>query len=44
VRDAQNIGQAPDENARIYYRTTARAVGGNKTEGSILRSEYAARF
>lgn len=44
VRDALNIGQSTDENARIYYRTTARAVGGNTTAVSILRSEYAARF
>lgn len=44
VRDALNIGQSTDENARIYYRTTGRAVGGNTTAVSILRSEYAARF
>jgi len=44
VRDALNIGQSTDENARIYYRTTARAVGGNTTAVSILRTEYAARF
>ncbi|MDZ7828341.1 MAG: PilX N-terminal domain-containing pilus assembly protein [Halofilum sp. (in: g-proteobacteria)] len=44
VRDSLNIGQSTDENARIYYRTTARAVGGNTTAVSILRTEYAARF
>lgn len=44
VRDSLNIGQSTDENARIYYRTTARAVGGTTTAVSILRTEYAARF
>ena len=44
VRDSLNIGQSTDENARIYYRTTARAVGGTTAAVSILRTEYAARF
>ncbi len=44
VRDSLNIGQSTDENARIYYRTTARAVGGTTAGVSILRTEYAARF
>ena len=44
VRDALNIGQSTDQNARLYYRITARAVGGNTTARSLLRSTYAARF
>lgn len=44
VRDALNIGQAVDQSARLYYRVTARSVGGNTTAVSLLRSTYAARF
>jgi len=44
VRDSLNAGQSTDESARIYYRVTARAVGGTGTAVSILRSTYAARF
>ena len=44
VRDALNVGQSTDENARIYYRISVRAVGGNATAVSVLRSTYAARF
>jgi type IV pilus assembly protein PilX len=44
VRDSLNVGQSTDQNARIYYRITARAVGGDTTAESVLRSTYAARF
>ena len=44
VRDSLNVGQSTDENARIYYRISVRAVGGNATAVSVVRSTYAARF